>query len=78
LPLRRFNGRGFDFYRYTSPNEANNDPLPASGDSDTRYSSSPESGIWYVNAYAVSVGQDTYLQPLYSQLLHLGYIAIIK
>jgi hypothetical protein len=41
-------------------------------------SSSPETDTWYVNAYAVSVGQDTNLTPLYSQLLWLGYIQIKK
>ena len=92
-PLRRSSGEGFNFYLGTgaaggagnpNPNKPHtpatpNDPdrLPASGDLDTRYSSSPTSAnTWYVNAYAVSVGQDPYLTLLYSQLLHLGYIEI--
>jgi hypothetical protein len=76
LPLRRSNGKGFNFY--IDPDPDNCDDRPASGDSDTRFSSSPETDTWYVSAYAVSVGQDTYLTPLYSQLLWLGYIQIKK
>jgi hypothetical protein len=92
-PLRRSSGEGFNFYLGRgaasgagdpNPNKPHtpatpNDPdkLPASGDLDTRYSSSPTSAnTWYVNAYAVSVGQDPYLTLLYSQLLHLGHIVI--
>jgi hypothetical protein len=93
-PRRRSSGEGFNFYLGTgasgwagnpNPNKTHtpgtpNDPdrLPASGDSDTRYSSFTSSDTWYVNAYAVSIGQDPYLTWLYSQLLHLGYIEIRK
>ena len=84
-PLRRSSGEGFNFYLGTgtgrpNPNKpstpTSSDKLPASGDLDTRYSSFSSSNTWYVNAYAVSVGQDPYLSLLYSQLLHLGYIEI--
>jgi hypothetical protein len=80
-PLRRAKGQGFDFYIDSYPvptdNPADWDDPPVQGDSDALVSSSPTAANrWYVCAYAVSVGQDTYLTPLYSQLLHLGYIQI--
>jgi hypothetical protein len=73
-PIRMTNRQGFDFYKDDDPNLC--DDLPVSGDLDTRYSTFTTADTWYVNAYAVSVGQDEYLNPLYSQLLHLGYVRI--
>ena len=53
------------------------DRVPESGDSDVNYSSSKtESGVWYVNLYAVSVGRDQYFTTSYSQVLHLGSVSI--
>ncbi|GMO40076.1 MAG: hypothetical protein Pg6C_00760 [Treponemataceae bacterium] len=75
-PIRRPSSEGFNFYIDSNPD--NCDKLPAAGDWDTRFSNVPEADTWYVNAYAVSVGQNTKLALLYSQLLWLGYIQIKK
>jgi hypothetical protein len=84
-PLRRTPyGKGFTFFPATNAPAVNVDaekqanPLPVQADGDVNWSGYTDGKTWYVNAYVVSVGQDTSLAPLYSQLLHLGYIIIAE
>ncbi|MDR3284282.1 MAG: hypothetical protein LBS97_03770 [Treponema sp.] len=74
-PLRRLNDKGFNFFADTEAERENN-PVPVSGDGDVNYTGYSDGKSWYVNAYAVSVGQNDLLVNLYSQLLHLGFIII--
>ncbi|MCR4939455.1 MAG: hypothetical protein K5930_05015 [Treponemataceae bacterium] len=76
IPYRKGTGSsssGNMSFQFTS----NYHPLP--GDQDTSISdSSQNSGIWYINLYAVSVGRDSSLVPHYSSLLHLGNLKIVQ
>jgi hypothetical protein len=78
-PVRRStgsgNGGGFNFFASSQPEREAN-PVPVSGDSDVNYTGYTGGTVWYVNAYAASVGRDIDLTNLYSQLIHLGYIRI--
>ncbi|MDR3312351.1 MAG: hypothetical protein LBS64_04380 [Spirochaetaceae bacterium] len=66
--------KGFDFRR-ESESDSDAHPRPKDGDSDTQYAA--DGTEWFVNAYAVSAGRNiTTLQPVYSQLLELGWIRI--
>jgi hypothetical protein len=69
VPYRRgLVNKGFHFFGA--------DPVPVDGDTDTNITDS-DGSKWYVNAYAVSAGQNTTtLAPVYSQLVELGYITI--
>ncbi len=63
---------GFNFNSSSSSN-----PLPKSGDADVNFSSSSsDSGVWYVDMYAVSVGRDSSFTSYYSKVLFLGSISI--
>lgn len=53
-----------------------NDKIPLSEDGDCLINTSYDSGIYYVNLYAVSVGIDTTFTPQYSNILNLGSISI--
>ncbi|WP_162510728.1 hypothetical protein [Treponema endosymbiont of Eucomonympha sp.] len=82
-PLRSTNKRqGFNFYRSSlvaGAASSEDEDSPRESDSDVKYNSFTENDVWFVNAYAVSVGQnDETLAPIYSQLLHLGSIKIEK
>ncbi len=72
-PRREGNRRTFDFGR-TASDEDN--AVPLTGDSDVQASSSSSSGMWYVDLYAVAVGQDVSFATSYSNILHLGSIPI--
>jgi hypothetical protein len=76
IPYRRgLTNKGFNFF-VTDSTGMNDNPVPKEGDSDTNITGS-DGSKWYVNAYAVSAGQNTStLAQLYSQLLELGYIII--
>jgi hypothetical protein len=77
IPLRRgLDNKGFNFF-FTDPTGIEANPVPVSGDTDTSYSGYTEgSNKWYVNAYAVSVGQDISFALSYSRIVELGYIII--
>ncbi len=64
---------GFDF---NSDDDEN--PVPKSGDEDVNYSSTSNSGVWYVDMWAVSIGRDSSYSSSYSKLLHLGSITIAE
>lgn len=70
IPIRSVLSNSFDFF--------GTGPVPSSIDSDVKFTSSAGTTIWFVNAYAVSVGRNTSFQYFYSSLLHLGYITIEK
>ena len=73
-PRREGNRHTFDFGR-TASDDGN--AVPLTGDSDVEASSSASSpGIWYVDLYAVAVGQDVSFATSYSNILHLGSIPI--
>jgi len=74
LPRRYINSRyGFNF------GQDDNNPLPKNGDSDVNFSgSATESGSWYVDMYAVSVGRDTSYSTSYSKVLFLGSVKILE
>ncbi|MBQ4025563.1 MAG: hypothetical protein II611_09265, partial [Treponema sp.] len=56
-----------------------NNPLPKSSDEDVNYSGySSESGVWYVDMYAVSVGRDVSYATSYSKVLFLGSVKILE
>jgi hypothetical protein len=76
VPLRSANNKGFSFF-YTGSGKAPDNPKPKSGDPD--YTGAGDSPIYYVSAYAASVGQDinTYAE-YYSTLADLGYIKISR
>ncbi|MGN0728594.1 hypothetical protein [Treponema sp.] len=75
IPLRSTSSGssyGFNFNK-----KSNSNPLPVSGDEDVNFSTSgSESGVWYVDMWAVSVGRDSNYSPSYSKVLHLGSIKI--
>ncbi len=70
VPIRAVLSNSFDFF--------GEGPIPSSTDSDVKYTVNAGNDVWYVNAYAVSVGRNTSFQYFYSSLLHLGYITIEK
>ena len=72
MPRRYINSNyGFNF------GQDDNNPLPRNGDADVNYSgSASESGSWYVDMYAVSVGRDTSYSTSYSKVLFLGSVKI--
>jgi len=74
LPRRYINsGYGFNF------GQDDNNPLPKSSDEDVNYSGySSESGVWYVDMYAVSVGRDVSYATSYSKVLFLGSVKILE
>lgn len=53
------------------------DLIPSSSDRDTSISGS-DTGTWYISMFAVGVGVDTNLTPLYSNILYLGSVSIIE
>lgn len=73
---------GFNFYDgYKSNDNYNTDPkpngpVPLSGDDDVRLDTADESGIWYVDMYAATIGHDSTYTYSYSKVLHLGTITI--
>ena len=72
-PRREGNRLTFDFGR-TSRSDDNAIPLETDG--DVTYTSSSSSTKWYIDLYAVAVGQDTSFTASYSNILHLGSIPI--
>lgn len=64
----------FDFGRSS---EGDLNKIPSSGDIDFEDGSfSEDDGIYFVDMYAVAVGQDTTFTKYYSKVLHLGVIPI--
>ncbi len=72
VPRRSINASyGFDFGKNTS------NPVPVSSDSDYYSSSATSAGTYYVDVYAVTVGEDTADGTMsYSGVLHLGSVSI--
>ena len=72
IPRRSVNaGYGFDFGMNSS------NPLPAGSDADYSSSSATSAGTYYVDAYAVTVGEDTSsASKSYSGTLFLGSVSI--
>lgn len=72
IPRRSVNSSfGFDFGRDSS------NPVPSSSDADYYSSSATSAGTYYVDAYAVTVGEDTADgSKSYSGTVHLGSISI--
>jgi len=70
IPYRYQVETPFTFYP-----ENENIPIPESGDLDTKYSSSG-GNTWYLVAYAVSIGSNMELLPVFSQVTYLGYLSI--
>ncbi len=72
-PRRYINSSyGFNFSSKDSSN-----PVPSSSDADITYSSSStESGVWYIDMYAISVGRDSSYTLSYSKPLLLGSVKI--
>ena len=77
LPMRNIPQKnGFDFGATGSGSfGCVESDLPVESDEDVAGSAS-ESGIWYVAAYAFSVGRDGSFNPSYSKVLPLGAIKI--
>ncbi|MGP1458972.1 MAG: hypothetical protein ACTTKL_06655 [Treponema sp.] len=73
LPRREGNRYTFDFGRTAKGSE---NAHPQENDSDVKYTSSGSPSKWYVDLYAVAVGQDTSFTVSYSNILHLGSIPI--
>ncbi len=68
---------GFNFNANDTSSDEN--PLPVSGDPDLYLNSSASSdGTWYVDMYAISVGQDETFSPSYSQVAFLGSVSIYE
>ena len=64
-------------YGFTFKSGDSLNPLPKSGDEDVVYSSTAsESGVWYVDMYAVSVGRDNTYTSSYSRPYFLGSVSI--
>ena len=72
FPRRSINqSYGFDFGKDSS------NPVPVSSDADYTSSSANSAGIYYIDAYAVTVGEDTSNHSMsYSGTLFLGSISI--
>ena len=73
VPRREGNRYTFDFGRSAKGDE---NARPKENDSDVKYTSFGSSSKWYVDLYAVAVGQDTSFTLSYSNILHLGTIPI--
>ena len=73
VPRRYINSSyGFNFSKSDAAN-----PVPTSSDADVTYSStSTQSGVWYVDMYAISVGRDVSYTISYSKPLLLGSVKI--
>lgn len=52
------------------------DGKPLSGDEDSDITAASSSGVYFVAAYALTVGFDSAFTPCYSEPLYLGYIKI--
>lgn len=74
VPLRFPLRKGFSFYPVEEETEEEF-PVPKEGDEDTNYSSAGGE-IWYILAYAVSVGRSMELTPVYSQVTPLGWLSV--
>lgn len=80
IPVRNASGRQyhFDFGRRNAAKYgsayADNAKVPQSGDDDVEGSSAD--GKWYVDMYAVGVGNDASFTKYYSRVLHLGTVPI--
>jgi hypothetical protein len=78
-PLRSVNKQGFDLHHTDYDTTTTDDDTPKYGDRDVKEPVNPATDDWFVNAYAVSVGQNAEtLAPIYSHLVHLGFIQIEK
>jgi hypothetical protein len=77
VPLRYqvLDNKGFSFF-YTDTARKDDNPMPEYGDTDTNHNDYIDDSKWYVNAYAVSVGQDMNFALSYSRIVELGYIVI--
>jgi hypothetical protein len=72
LPVRVDGKSTFNFGR-----DGENDNVPKDGDIDVNYdSTTTEEGIWYVCMFAVGVGTEVTLDPVYSNILYLGTVVI--
>lgn len=83
FPLRHLDSDyGFNFYDGYDKNKDDypypkpNGPVPLTGDDDVRLDTADESGIWYVDMYAATIGHDSTYTYSYSKVLHLGTITI--
>lgn len=66
-------------YGFTFKTGDAQNPPPQSGDEDVTYSSTAsESGVWYVDMYAISVGRDNTYTTSYSRPFFLGSVAITE
>lgn len=66
-------------YGFNFNSDDENNPLPVQGDEDFNYSSTAsESGVWYVDMYAISAGRDESFSWSYSSPLRLGSITIYE
>jgi hypothetical protein len=79
IPRRNVSGKyTFNFGRTTK--DSTYSKVPANGDSDYSYTSSGFStdydNTYFVDMFAVAVGRDTTYTKYYSQVLHLGAVAI--
>lgn len=67
---------GFTFNKKHTEHDSEN-PVPKEGDPDVYFSSTAsEEGVWYVDMYAISIGQDESFTPSYSQVAFLGSVEI--
>lgn len=78
IPVRYEDNLSFNFGR-----DASNDKIPVpynsstgKGDLDTKASSVPSDGVWYVAMFAVAQGRDVTYTMQYSNILFLGSVAI--
>lgn len=78
IPVRYEDDLSFNFGR-----DASNDKIPVpynsstgEGDLDTKASSVPSDGVWYVAMFAVALGRDVTYTMQYSNILFLGSVAI--
>ncbi|MCR5613611.1 hypothetical protein [Treponema sp.] len=72
-PRRVEGNHTFDFGRNA---KESNSPLPSSTDADFEDGNFSTENIYYVDLYAVAVGRDTTYTTYYSNVLHLGVVAI--
>ncbi|WP_238580019.1 hypothetical protein, partial [Treponema endosymbiont of Eucomonympha sp.] len=69
-PLRSVNKQGFDLHHKDYDTNADNDALPQYSDHDVKELTKPPKDVLFVNAYAVSVGQNAEtLAPVDSHLV---------
>lgn len=80
VPVRNVGGKKyhFDFGRSNAAkygtDYANNAKVPQYGDEDVSGTSSD--GVWYVDMYAIGMGNDPTFTKYYSNVLHLGTVPI--